>query len=224
MRRFAPILASIVALALLAAGLTAAPAYAQGPARIRFVVRDGAAQPQPGITIMLDAGDGRGASPYVTDDMGATQHIISPSSLVTVTQVLDSDNTPLTFEMTTLEGLLVIPLSGDLEVPWAYDRASRSVISLPRTMSNEAFPELDVLPEEADGQMELAGTAAPAEAPGALVVAGEPEQQEASSNVFWLILAGLILAGVGAGLFVWAQARAHAPQARRPAPRKPGGR
>ncbi len=215
---------SILALALLAAGLAVTPTFAQGPARIRFIVRDATAQPQQGITIMLDAGDGRGAAPYVTDDAGATQRIISPTSLVTVTQVLDSDSTPLSFEMTTLEGLLVIPLSGDLEVPWAYDRASRSVISLPRTMSNEAFPELEVLPEEADGQAELAGTPAPAGEPGALVVAGEPEPVAGSNAMFWVILGGLILIGIGMGLFVWAQARAARPRPRRAAPRQQGRR
>lgn len=204
--------------------LTVSAAFAQGPARIRFIVRDATAQPQQGITIMLDVGDGRGASSYVTDATGATQRIISPSSVVTVTQVLDRDSTPLSFEMTTLEGLLVIPLSGDLDVPWAYDRASRSVISLPRTMSNEAFPELEVLPAEADGQAELVGTPAPAGDPGALVVAGEPAPVAGSNGLFWIILAGLILAGVGLGLFAWAQARAARPRPRRAAPRQQGRR
>lgn len=214
-------LLTILALTLLAAGFAITPAFAQGPASIRFIVRDATAQPQPGVTIRLDAGDGRGAFSYVTDDTGATQRIIAPSRLVTVTQVLDSDAAPLSFEMTTLEGLLVIPLSGDLDVPWAYDRASRSVISLPRTMSNEAFPELEVLPAEADGQVELASTPVLAGEVGALVVTGEPEAS-GSNRMFWIILAGLILAGVGMGLFVWAQARAARP--RSPASRRQGRR
>lgn len=215
-------LVSILALALVAA-LVVAPAFAQEPVGIRFIVRDAMAQPQPGITIVLDAGDGRGASAHVTDDTGATERMIAPSRLVTVTQVLDSDRTPLSFEMTTLDGLLVIPLSDDLDVPWAYDRASRSVISLPRTMANEAFPELEVLPAEADGQADLAGTPAPAGSLTPVVVAGKAmPESSGSSRMFWLILAGLVLAGAGMGLVVWAQARAVRP--RSPAPRRQGRR
>jgi len=216
MRRLIPILA----LALLAARMTA-PVAAQEPSRIRFIVRDSTATPQPGITVMLDVGDGRGALPRVTDATGATAPMRSPTSLVTVTQVLDRDTTPLTFEMTTLTGLLVIPLAGDLDVPWAYDRASRSVISLPRTMSNEAFPELEVLPGAGDDQLVLPGTPTPAGEAATLLVPGEPARAASTSMLFWLLVVGLILGGVGLGLFVWAQARAG--QRRPPVVRRPRG-
>lgn len=221
MRRLAFLL--IRSIAALAAALTVSVAGAQEPARIRFVVRDATAQPQPGITIMLDAGDGRGVSAYATDATGATPFIIVPSSVVTVTRVLDRDTTPLSFEMTTLDGLLVIPLRGDLDVLWAYDRASRSVISLPRTMRNEAFPELEVLPAEADGQ-DLARTPPPAGASGTTSVPDDSPPAAGSSGMFWIILAGLILAGVGVGLLAWALARAARPSPRRPTPRQQGRR
>jgi len=217
-----PILA-LALLALAAAGLGVPPAGAQEPASLRVIVRDATAQPQPGITIVVDAGDGRGAVPYVTDATGATPRILAPTSLVTITQVLDSDRTPLAFELTSLEGVLVIPLRGHLDLPWAYDRASRSVISLPRTMRNEAFPELEVLPAEADGQRPAAADGprptgagpAPAGAPPAPPPAGGP-------GWFWIILAGLLLSGAGLSLVVWAQARAA--RTRRAAPRPPGRR
>jgi hypothetical protein len=199
MRHSAPI---VTLIALLAAGLAITPALAQGPGSVRFVVRDGSAAPQPGVTVTLDAGDGRGPAAYSTDETGATPRVISPTGLVTVTRVLDRDQAPLSFEMTSLDGLLVIPLSGDLDVPWAYDRASRSVVSLPRTMTNEAFPELEALPAEADGQ-----GAPAAESATALLIAGEAAEAAPGNRGFWLLVAGLVLAGAGLGLFIWAKAR-----------------
>lgn len=200
-----PRLISILVVAVLAAGVV--PVFAQGPAEIRFVVRDGTATPQPGIKVTLDAGDGRGPQPYVTDETGATPRILSPTSLITVTQVLDSDGVPLSFETTTLDGLLVIPLSVEqrVEIPWAYDEASRSVISLPRTMENEAFPELEVMPP--DSEVALISTPVVESAVSPLVVEGEPAPA-ARSSFFWVIVGGLLLFGIGLGLFVWSLARA----------------
>jgi hypothetical protein len=216
MRRFI-----ILAFVLLAAGVAATSVSAQGPTGIRFIVRDSAATPQPGIRVTLDTGDGRGPQPYDTDDLGATPHILSPTSLITVTRVLDSDGVPLSFETTTLDGLLVIPLSSErgIEIPWAYDEVSRSVISLPRTMENEAFPELEVMAP--DDTVSLISTPV-AEAPVApMVVGGEPTPA-ARSGFFWVIVGGLLLVGVGLGLFVWSQARATQRRQRRPVQRQRG--
>jgi hypothetical protein len=175
---------------------------------VQLIVRDAEARPQQGITVMLDAGDGRGVASYVTDATGATPRISAPTGVVTVTRVLDRDTTPLSFEMTTLDGLLVIPLHGDLDVPWAYDPASRSVLTLPRTMRNEAFPELEVLPEEADGQATVPVTRGADEAVPTLVGVDPSEPEPARSGGFWIVLAGLILGGVGLGVLAWVLARA----------------
>jgi|GEM_PF-3985490 len=189
--------AILMALALLTVGL----ASAQESASIRFVVRDPHATPQRGIRITLDLGDGRGPRSHVTDDRGATERLISPTGLVTVTHVLDADNTPLTFEMTTLDGRLVLPLTGDREIPWAYDRASRSVISLPRTMSNEAFPELSA--ERATSSLDLRGTPAPAAGtPAPILVSGDAGQAEAGGGAFGYVIGGIVLIGAASSLWV----------------------
>lgn len=203
--------AILMALVLFTVGL----ASAQESASIRFVVRDPHATPQRGIRITLDLGDGRGPLSHVTDDRGATERLISPTGLVTVTHVLDAENTPLTFEMTTLDGMLVLPLTGDREIPWAYDRASRSVISLPRTMSNEAFPELSA---ERTSAIDLRDTPAAAGTPAPILVSGDAGQAEAGGGAFGYVVGGIVLIGAALGLWVGMRRR------RRPPPRTRGGR
>lgn len=204
---------------LVALLLFSAPAIcveAQAVAQLRIVVRDATATPQPGIQIQIDTGDGSGPVIHVTDDAGDTGPILAPTRLVTITQVLDVDGTPLSHEMTTLDGLLVIPLMDDLTIPWAYDRASRSVITLPRTMTNEAFPELPML---ADAEVVPTALAATPGASAAVVI-DAPSAPAGPPWWVWAFLGAVLCAGLGLGLGMWWMVRRSRPSPRR----RQGGR
>ncbi|WP_322489366.1 hypothetical protein [Chloroflexus sp.] len=172
---------------------------------VTVIIHDIDAHPQPGLVVSAE--DGVGQSYTLTTDERGTAEVHIEGASIWIREIATAEGAVLQMDSNTDEGGMRFPLDGTpLIIAFARDGAL--LFRVPFELDDPAFP--DGVPGTLSAA--TAGVDSTAVAGGNLsepiLVSGDVEPEAGGNRVFWLIVGGLILAGVGLGLFVWAQARA----------------